>query len=212
MRREIAAKAALSSGMIENHHPRRRVLMLGAGALAGFAIPELGLPTLAFGQQLPLTPQCDGSTKATQPQTEGPFFKPKSPLRSDLRAELKGTSVVVTGLVLTRTCQPIPNALVDLWHADAEGEYDNSGFRGRGHQFTDAQGRYRFITVKPARYTGRTAHYHVKVQAAYGPILTTQLYFPGEAGNRRDPLYRRDLEMRFVGEGVGRFDFVLDSG
>jgi protocatechuate 3,4-dioxygenase beta subunit len=198
--------------MIQKHHPRRRVLIMGAGALAGLAMPELGLPTLASGEELPLTPECGSEPMATQAQTEGPFFKPKSPLRSDLRTELKGSPVVVTGLVLTRTCQPIPNALVDLWHADAEGEYDNRGFRGRGHLFTDAQGRYRFITVKPARYTGRTAHYHVKVQAANGPVLTTQLYFPGEPGNRRDPLYRRELELGFVGEGVGRFDFVLNRG
>jgi protocatechuate 3,4-dioxygenase beta subunit len=201
--------------MVEKYHPRRRVLVMGAGALAGFAMPELGLPELglpapAFGQELAPTPECGADPRATSAQTEGPFFKPKSPLRSDLRSELKGSPVVVTGLVLTRTCQPIPNALVDLWHADAEGEYDNRGFRGRGHLFTDAEGRYRFITIKPARYTGRTMHYHVKVQAANGPILTTQLYFPGEPGNRRDPLYRRDLELRFVDEGVGRFDFVLN--
>jgi protocatechuate 3,4-dioxygenase beta subunit len=196
--------------MNRKHHQRRRVLALGAGAIAGAAFPPMLLPTPAFSQELPLTPQCDGDPKATQPQTEGPFFKPRSPLRSDLRSELKGPAVVVTGLVLTRTCKPIPNALVDLWHADTEGEYDNRGFRGRGHQFTDGQGRYRFITVKPARYTGRTAHYHVKVQSANGPVLTTQLYFPGEAGNRRDPLYRRELEMRFADEAVGRFDFVLN--
>ena len=183
---------------------------MGAGAIAGFAMPELALPRLAFGQELPLTPQCDADPKATQAQTEGPFFKPKSPLRSDLRAELKGTPVIVTGLVVTRACKPLANALVDLWHADADGEYDNRGFRGRGHQFTDAQGRYRFDTVRPARYTGRTAHYHVKVQAANGPVLTTQLYFPGEPGNRRDPLYRRELELRFAAESVGRFDFVLN--
>ena len=196
--------------MIEKHNPRLRVLIMGASALAGFAMPELALPTLAFGQELPPTPECEENPKATHAQTEGPFFKQKSPLRSDLRVDLKGSPVVLTGLVLTRTCRPVPNALVDLWHADADGEYDNSGFRGRGHQFTDALGRYRFITVKPARYTGRTAHYHVKVQAANGPILTTQLYFPGEPGNRREPLYRRDLEMRFVDEAVGRFDFVLN--
>lgn len=196
--------------MSETHPPRRHVLMLGAGVLAGLAMPELALPTQAFGQDLPLTPQCDADPGATRPQTEGPFFKPRSPLRSDLRAELNGTPVILAGLVLTRGCQPIPNALVDLWHADAEGEYDNRGFRGRGHQFTDAQGRYRFTTVKPARYTGRTAHYHVKVQAANGPVLTTQLYFPGEPANRRDGLYRPELEMTFRGSSDARFDFVLD--
>ena len=83
------------------------------------------------------------------------------------------------------------------------GDYDNRGFRGRGHQFTDAQGRYRFVTIVPARYTGRTRHYHVKVQAANGPVLTTQLYFPGEPGNARDPLFRRELLMSVTGDGTG---------
>lgn len=198
--------------MSEKHHPRRHVLMMGAGALAGFAMPELALPSLAFGEELPPTPQCDAQPKVTAPQTEGPFYKPKSPLRSDLRFELKGEPVVLIGLVLTRNCKPIPNALVDLWHADVDGEYDNKGFRGRGHLFTDALGRYRFVTIKPPRYTGRTAHYHVKVRAPQAPLLTTQLYFPGEAGNSRDPLYRRELEMRFSEPAVGRFDFVLNRG
>ncbi len=190
--------------MTHTMYPRRHVIGLGAGAFAALALPRL-----ASGQSLPLTPQCDADQKLTQPQTEGPFFKPKSPLRSDLRTELKGTPVVLTGLVLTRDCRPVANALVDLWHADAEGDYDNRGFRGRGHQFTDAQGRYRFLTIRPARYTGRTPHYHVKVQAANGPVLTTQLYFPGDPGNRRDPLYRRELDMTFSGAVDARFDFVL---
>ena len=185
--------------------PRRRIIGIGAGAIAALALPRL-----ALGQQLPLTPQCGVDAQATRPQTEGPFFKPKSPLSSNLRSELKGTPVTLTGLVLTRDCRPVANALVDLWHADADGDYDNLGFRGRGHQFTDAHGRYRFLTIRPARYTGRTPHYHVKVQAANGPVLTTQLYFPGDPGNRRDPIYRRELEMTFSGAADARFDFVLD--
>lgn len=195
--------------MSNDHRPRRHVLIMGAGALAGLAVPNLALPTLALGQELSPTPECDTEPKTTAAQIEGPFFKPKSPLRSDLTAELKGPPVVLTGLVLTRGCRPIANALVDLWHADADGDYDNRGFRGRGHQFTDAQGRYRFVTIRPARYPGRTAHYHVKVQAANGPVLTTQLYFSGEPANRRDPLYRRELEMRFSGGSDACFDFVL---
>ena len=198
--------------MSRKHRPRRDVLITGTAALAALAMPALALPMLALGEELPPTPECDGQPGITVPQTEGPFFKPKSPLRSDLRFELKGEPVVLIGVVLTRKCQPIPHALVDLWHADAEGEYDNIGFRGRGHHFTDALGRYRFVTIKPPRYTGRTAHYHVKVQAPKAPLLTTQLYFPGETGNRRDPLYRRELEMRFGEGSVGRFDFVMNRG
>jgi protocatechuate 3,4-dioxygenase beta subunit len=115
--------------------------------------------------------------------------------------------------VLTRSCRPVAGALVDLWHADDDGNYDNVGFRFRGHQFTDAQGRFRFRTIVPAAYPGRTRHYHVKVQPRGGRVLTTQLYFPGEPKNRTDGLFRPDLLMKVADRGEGlaaRFDFVLD--
>ena len=141
---------------------RRRFLVSGAAAATGLT---LALPDLAAGQQLPLTPECKGASEVTIRQTEGPFFKPSSPKRADLREPgLKGELIVVSGLVLTRGCKPVANALVDLWHADGNGDYDNKGFRGRGHQFTDGEGRYNFITVRPARYPGRTPHYHSKHQ------------------------------------------------
>ena len=186
---------------------RRRLLAASALAAGGlsFALDD------AFAQELAPTPQCHDGDQPTARQSEGPFFRPSSPQRADLvEPASKARLVEVGGQVLTRGCRPIANALVDLWHADADGDYDNRGFRGRGHQFTDAQGRYRFVTIRPARYTGRTAHYHVKVQAANGPVLTTQLYFPGEPANRRDSLYRRELEMRFSGASDARFDFVLN--
>jgi protocatechuate 3,4-dioxygenase beta subunit len=101
-----------------------------------------------------------------------------------------------------------------VWQADASGAYDNSGYRLRGHLFTDAQGRYRFETVVPGLYPGRTRHLHVKVQAPNGPILTTQLYFPGEPQNARDGIYRRELEMDVREVANGReaaFDFVVNT-
>jgi len=113
--------------------------------------------------------------------------------------------------VLSPQCKPVANALVDLWHADEEGAYDNRGYRYRGHQFTDSEGRYRFETIVPAVYPGRTRHYHVKVQPAGGRILTTQLYFSGEPGNRRDSLYRPELEMKVSKGGEGAFDFVVEA-
>ena len=88
---------------------------------------------------------------------------------------------------------PLPRTIVDLWHADDKGEYDNKGFRLRGHQLTDAAGRYRFRTIVPAVYTGRTRHFHVKVAVPERPVLTTQLYFPDEPGNAQDFLFRREL-------------------
>jgi protocatechuate 3,4-dioxygenase beta subunit len=85
--------------------------------------------------------------------------------------------------------------------------------RDRGHLFTDGEGRYRFRTILPALYPGRTRHYHIKVQAPERPVLTTQLYFPDEPANRRDGLFRRELVMR-IAEAPGgfpaHFDFVVD--
>lgn len=189
---------------------RRRFLASSAIAAASF-----GFAGEAAAQgQLPPTPACGESDAPTIRQTEGPYFKPRSPERADLReAGMAGTPVELTGTVLTRGCRPVTRALLDLWHADDKGDYDNRGFRLRGHVFTDAQGRYRFLTIKPAVYPGRTRHYHVKVQPPGGAVLTTQLYFPGESKNSGDGLFRRELLMAVAQAGDGlnaRFDFVLD--
>ncbi len=190
--------------------PTRRTILTTGAFAAG------SLLTLDPGRaQAPLnpTPEChDGAV--TQRQTEGPFFKPSSPQRADLiEPGMGGQPIELVGFVLTRGCKPVAGALVDLWQADDKGDYDNSGFRLRGHQFADAEGRYRFRTIVPAQYPGRTRHLHVKVQPQGGRILTTQLYFPGEAENRRDGLFRRELLIRTAknaGAIAGRFDFVLD--
>ena len=147
---------------------------------------------------------------ATPRQTEGPFFTPKSPQRKSLLEGAEKTRLVVTGTVLSAQCKPVPNALLDFWHSDEEGEYDNRGYRYRGHQFADAQGRYRLETIVPAEYPGRTRHIHVKVQAPGKRILTTQMYFPGEPANRRDGLYRPELEMNRKGPEA-TFDFVVEA-
>ena len=148
----------------------------------------------------------------TPRQTEGPFYSPNTPKRISLvEPGSKAPRLVVLGTVLSADCKPVPNALLDFWHSDERGEYDNRGFRYRGHQFADAQGRYRLETIVPAEYPGRTRHIHVKVQAPGGRILTTQLYFAGDPGNRRDGLYRPELEMK---KGKGEetsFDFVLPA-
>jgi protocatechuate 3,4-dioxygenase beta subunit len=150
--------------------------------------------------------------KHTAPQTPGPFFKPDSPAKSVLfeKGE-KSVLLVVSGTVLSAQCTPVANALLDFWHADEFGEYDNKGYRFRGHQFTDAQGRWRLETILPGEYPGRARHIHVKVQAPGKRILTTQLYFPAALGHHDDGLYRRELEMRMPKAGEGSFDFVVDA-
>jgi protocatechuate 3,4-dioxygenase beta subunit len=132
--------------------------------------------------------------------------------RSDLRQPgAGGRPLELSGL--TRHCRPLRGAVVDLWHADDKGEYDNIGFRYRGHVTTGLDGAFRFHTIVPALYSGRTRHYHVKVQAPGSPLLTTQLYFPNEPANLRDGLFQRELLMRVAGtdDGLaGQFDFVLN--
>lgn len=189
----------------------RRALLRAAALAAG----GVAFPAAAFAQQtLPPTPQCKDGDEPTQAQTEGPFYKPKSPLRADLREPgAGGKTLLLSGLVLTRRCRPVPRALVDLWHADDKGDYDNSGFRYRGHVLTDEAGRYQFRTIVPALYPGRTSHYHVKVAVSGRPLLTTQLYFPNDPANARDGLFQRALLMRVAEGGDGQtaqFAFVLD--
>jgi protocatechuate 3,4-dioxygenase beta subunit len=122
--------------------------------------------------------------------------------------------ITVTGQVLTTDCKPVANALVDFWHADDNGEYDNAGYKLRGHQFTDADGRYTLKTIVPGLYPGRTRHFHVKVQAPNQRILTTQLYFPDEPRNKRDRIFNPVLlmEVKDAPQGQGKtatFNFVL---
>jgi protocatechuate 3,4-dioxygenase beta subunit len=145
----------------------------------------------------------------TPRQTEGPFFSPNSPQRVSLLEGGEKSRILVTGMVVTAQCKPVPNALLDFWHSDEEGAYDNRGFRYRGHQHADAQGRYRLETIVPAQYPGRTRHIHVKVQPPGGRILTTQLYFPGDPANKRDGLYRQELEVKKLKGDEAGFDFVI---
>jgi len=187
-------------------------------AAAGLSALAVGASTADAAQAQPLrpTPTCPGAASPTERQTEGPYFKPDSPLRASLlEPGISGTKIVVTGMVLSTTCQPVAKALIDVWHADDRGGYDNAGYRLRGHQFTDEQGRYRLETIVPGIYAGRTRHFHVKVQAPNRPVLTTQLYFPGETVNTRDPIFSRDLVMQVSDAAGGKaatFGFVLDLG
>jgi protocatechuate 3,4-dioxygenase beta subunit len=191
--------------------PTRRAV-LGAGVFAAGSL--LTIDRSVAQAPLPLTPACHDGDEATLRQTEGPFFKPSSPERVELfETGMAGQPIELVGFVLSRACKPHAGALLDFWQADDKGRYDNSGFRLRGHQFTDAEGRYRLRSIVPGAYPGRTRHIHLKVQPRGGRVLTTQLYFPGESQNRSDGLFRSELLMctaKNAGWLAGRFDFVVD--
>jgi protocatechuate 3,4-dioxygenase beta subunit len=208
--RAAAAREETVMSDYDRFPSRRRILTSGSFAATGLVFAMNNV----FAQQgLAPTPSCHDGDEPTIPETEGPFFKPKSPRRSDLREPgIAGRPVELSGLVLTRSCRPVAGALVDLWQADHNGEYDNKGFRLRGHVFTDAEGHYAFCTIMPGLYPGRTRHYHVKVQTPNRPALTTQFYFPDESANRADAFFHRELVMQVAAANDAlraRFDVVL---
>lgn len=160
---------------------------------------------------------------ATPKSTEGPFY-PTPAMRFDdadndlVRIEGKvrasgGHIIHLTGQVLDGDGSPVSGAQVEIWQCDANGRYlhdrddrnveRDTGFQGFGHDVTGKDGKYRFRTIRPVPYPGRTPHIHVKVFTARR-TLTTQVYLAGDPGNERDVLYRRlspaeleAVEMRF---------------
>jgi len=175
---------------------RRQFLRTWAALPLAFASGGVALP--AWAQAAP-TPECGDEDDPTPRQMDGPFFKPRTPQRTFLlEPGINGTRLVLTGFALSTACKPVAGALLDFWQADDHGDYDNQG--------------YRLETIVPGLYPGRTRHIHVKVQAPNRPALSTQVYFPGEAQNERDFLFRPDLLMKIRHAGDardGRFDFVL---
>ena len=158
---------------------------------------------------------CASPAAKTLAMTEGPYFKANSPERSNLlTAGMPGTKLVLSGYVRGMDCKPVAGALLDFWQANADGQYDNSGYTLRGRQFSDATGHYQLTTVIPGLYPGRTEHIHVKVQAPNGSILTTQLFFPGVADNNSDGIFDPSLLMALQDAPDGKtasFTFVIDT-
>jgi protocatechuate 3,4-dioxygenase beta subunit len=158
---------------------------------------------------------CSSLAALTPAVTEGPFFKAGSPERSNLvEAGMAGTQLTLTGTVLTADCKPVAHALLDFWQANSQGQYDNSGYTLRGHEFTDQNGSYQLETIVPGLYPGRTEHIHVKVQPPGGPLLTTQLFFPGVVDNSSDSIYDPALLIKLQGSGshlTAAYDFVISA-
>jgi hypothetical protein len=149
-------------------------------------------------------PTCNGTL--TPAQGEGPYYTPNTPERSSLLEEgMEGEMLILIGYVLDENCQPISGAWLDFWQADTNGDYDNVGYTLRGHQYTDAQGRYYLETVLPGLYNSRPIeHIHVKVQAPNGEMLTSQLYFPNQ------PVENLTVDLQEqTGYWLGIFTFVI---
>lgn len=164
---------------------------------------------LAAGTLLAATKSARAQLAKTPNQTAGPFYPNKLPLDSDndlLRIKghkqnAKGVSSNVVGRVLDRAGRPVADAKVEIWQCDANGRYHHpddtndapldENFQAYGSTATDLEGRYRFRTIKPVPYPGRTPHIHFRITSPGGDKLTTQLYIDGHPGNQKDGLFRR---------------------
>ncbi len=190
----------------------RRSLMKG-GMAAGLVFPSGHMLSVKGAQAaLAPTPDCASFPSPTPRQTAGPFFTPDTPARRDFSGDGPGAAMFVGGFLVSTKCTPIAGAVVELWHADADGDYDRRGYRFRGHVRTDENGTYGFQTIRPGEYGPRTPHYHLKVFADSRHVLTTQLYFPDARGNVRDGLFDPALLVKMGGEGGGasaRFDLIV---
>ena len=185
-----------------------------------------------FAQELLPTPQ----------QTAGPFFPDPIPLDRDNDLIIvengltpaMGQVVHLGGRILDRRGDPVRGALVELWQVDAHGSYLHRGgrqarrdshFQGYGAFETASTGGYRFRTIKPVPYPGRTPHIHLAVTVPGRSRFTTQCYVRGEPQNASDAVLNgirdrrrresvivdfRPVESSRVGELAGTFDIVLD--
>jgi protocatechuate 3,4-dioxygenase beta subunit len=143
--------------------------------------------------------------RATPAQTEGPFYPEALPkdmdfdlLRNGALQYSHGQAAWVEGTVTDLQGRPVAGAQVEIWQCDDAGHYHHPGDRGRadpafqgfGRVTVDAGGAWRFRTIRPAPYTGRTPHIHFKVKLGAHELLTTQLYVEGDPHNARDGLWR----------------------
>jgi protocatechuate 3,4-dioxygenase, beta subunit len=144
--------------------------------------------------------------KPTPAQTEGPFYPVALPkdndfdlLRNGALAYTRGQPAWVEGHVTDLQGRPVSGATVEIWQCDEDGHYHHpddgnradAAFQGFGRVTVDASGAYRFRTIRPVPYTGRTPHIHFKVKLGSRELLTTQLYVEGDPHNERDGIWRR---------------------
>lgn len=201
----------------------RRALLAGAAALVAF--PAL-VPHARAQARLRPTPA----------QTEGPFYPVELPADTDFDLLAQGAQryahgrpVWLDGRVVDTAGRPVRGAAVEIWQCDHQGRYHHPGdggsadpaFQGYGRVTVAADGGYRFRTIRPVPYTGRTPHIHVKVRLGPRELLTTQLYVEGEPRNRQDGLWRRldeadrqalTVPFRPADDGLqARFAIVVDA-
>jgi catechol 1,2-dioxygenase len=192
---------------------RRHFIVTTLGAAGGLLLAESDL--LAFGKFAP-----------TKDDILGPYYRPGAPKKTTLRdPKTKGTPLLMSGNIKDEEGEPIMGALIEIWQADDDGEYDNDPkhkpeeFRFRASLDAGKKGEYAYDTIVPAAYEigpkmYRPKHIHYKLTAPGFRTLITQVYFKSEVpqGDWGHPSLVIDLkDERVKGEKVrvGVFDLVL---
>ncbi len=149
--------------------------------------------------------QTPAARRPTPSQMEGPYYPVALPkdtdydlLKNGPMSYGKGEPAWVSGTVVDVAGKPVAGAQVEIWQCDAAGHYDHPAdgskidpaFQGFGKVVVGADGSYKFRTIKPVPYTGRTPHIHVKVKLGSKELLTSQLYVQDDPGNAKDFLWR----------------------
>jgi protocatechuate 3,4-dioxygenase beta subunit len=175
---------------------RRRCLHLVAAGAASLALPSLALAALPGMTEGPFYPsvawrkrQLDWDADLTRVTRSAGSEAPRA----------AGEWLDLGGAVVDAAGRPIDGAEIEIWQCDVHGSYRHpngegakvdEGFQGFGSTRSDAKGLYRFRTIKPVPYPGRTPHIHVRLRHRSFGELTSQLFVAGEPGNDRDFLYR----------------------
>lgn len=164
---------------------RKKFLM--TTALAAFSVSS-------FGTINKLNDKFVGDCETTN-DILGPFYKPDAPIRQDLTFDgLEGSIITLKGKIFKSDCvTPLENVLVEIWHANAKGEYDNKSdnFYQRARWFTNKKGEYEFKTILPGKYLNgnqfRPAHIHFRISEKGSKELISQIYFTGDPHITNDP-------------------------
>jgi protocatechuate 3,4-dioxygenase, beta subunit len=147
--------------------------------------------------------------RPTPSQTEGPYYPVKEPKDADFdllkngdRSYSKGRASWVEGVVTDLDGRPLKGGMIEIWQCDEDGHYDHPSdgskidpaFQGFGRVRLNAEGEFKFRTIKPSPYVGRTPHIHAKIYLGNRELLTTQLYVADDPGNAKDFIWRRMSE------------------
>ena len=154
----------------------------------------LAFSVSVFGKVTPDKETFRGDCETTN-DILGPFYRPNAPTKQDITCnDLEGQRVTLKGRVFGSDCTtPLKNSLVEIWHANTKGEYDNESekFHQRAQWFTNSDGEYSFTTILPGKYKNgklyRPAHIHYRVSEENSKELISQIYFQGDPHIEKDP-------------------------